>query len=232
MHATYIRILRLISQQHKSLAGIVGNVLVWVTSAGKPLSPEELAVAVAITPGCRQLSDISGKYRSKTVIKACRNFVTVKSNKVRLVHFTVQEFLTSPLTADTLRTEAEAYQLHQNYRVVPKQAHAMLVQHCLQLMRFKEMKDFSPNHYPADYQEVWNPHQYIMLRSRITALQWKFYWKMQQRSTHLVENTTPLCKQPPPKISYECFSATGLSMKVRDMFIHFCFQPYSENYVA
>lgn len=71
MHGTYIRILRLIGQQHKSLKEVVRRVLMWVVSAERPLSLEELAVAVAITPECRTFSDICGRYQTNTVIEAC-----------------------------------------------------------------------------------------------------------------------------------------------------------------
>lgn len=42
MHGTYIRILRLIGQQHKSLKEVVRRVLMWVVSAERPFSLEEL----------------------------------------------------------------------------------------------------------------------------------------------------------------------------------------------
>lgn len=158
MHATYIRILRLIGEQHQSLKEIVKEVLMWLVSAGRPLSPEELALTVAITPESRNLSDICGKYLPKTVIEACRNFVTVDAEEVRFIHFTVQEFLTSSLSSDALLSEVDGRLLHQDCRVVLKDAQAVLVKRLVQLMLFEDMKDLPPGEYPT---AVWKLDIYI-----------------------------------------------------------------------
>lgn len=131
MQETYVRILQMIDKQPPALKDLAKRALTWVISAGRPLSPHELALAVAINPKCQSYADIAEKYQPKTVIDACRGFVTVQSNQVRLVHNTIREFLTSPPIADTLPRL-----LQQEYRVIPGEAHLKLAHDCIQYVQF------------------------------------------------------------------------------------------------
>lgn len=113
----------MIEKQPPAPRDLAKRALVWITTSGRPLSPRELSVAVAIHPGEHQtLSDIRDKYQPKTVNDACRGRLQynryfpcldpVDYSRVRLVHNTVHEFLTSSTTpTDDMQTRL----LHQRY---------------------------------------------------------------------------------------------------------------------
>lgn len=120
MNETYVRILQMIDKQPAATRDLAKRALTWVVAAARPLKPTELAIAVEMTPRPEEL-DLVGKYLPKTVIDACRGFVTVQSDEVRLVHNTVKESLTSQLISDL-----QPSRLNQNYRVVLEEAHHQL----------------------------------------------------------------------------------------------------------
>ena len=87
-----------IQGQSQSRVRLATDVLMWVSYSKRPLSPDELQQALAVKSGRRSLD--SGLWRSpKTLVDVCAGLVIVEeeSNTVRLIHYTLQEFLQSHL---------------------------------------------------------------------------------------------------------------------------------------
>ena len=70
----------------------------WVSYSKRPLSPDELQQALGVKPGRKSL-DGNLRRPHKTLVDVCAGLVIVEeeSNTVRLIHYTLQEFLQSHL---------------------------------------------------------------------------------------------------------------------------------------
>ncbi|KAF8206616.1 ankyrin repeat-containing domain protein [Mycena galopus ATCC 62051] len=70
------------------------SALIWVANAKRPLSVEELRVALAVEPGTQQL-DKENLLKIEIILGVCAGLVIVDkgSSVVRLVHYTTQEYL-------------------------------------------------------------------------------------------------------------------------------------------
>ena len=82
---------------HKSVLGL--KVLMWVLFSERPLRAEELRHALGVEIGSGDL-DPENVPALRTLVASCLGLVTVEaySSTVRLVHFTLQEHLSSDLT--------------------------------------------------------------------------------------------------------------------------------------
>ncbi|KAJ6524737.1 hypothetical protein B0H19DRAFT_841926, partial [Mycena capillaripes] len=72
------------------------SAIIWVANAKRPLTVEELRVALAVEPGARQLNE-DNFLDIETILSVCAGLVIVEkeSSVVRLVHYTTQEYLDS-----------------------------------------------------------------------------------------------------------------------------------------
>ncbi|KAJ6470172.1 ankyrin repeat-containing domain protein, partial [Mycena vulgaris] len=72
------------------------STLIWVANAKRPLSVEELRVALAVEPGTQQL-DEENLLKIEIIVSVCAGLVIVdkESSVMRLVHYTTQEYLDS-----------------------------------------------------------------------------------------------------------------------------------------
>ncbi|KAF8474206.1 hypothetical protein BDZ91DRAFT_779864 [Kalaharituber pfeilii] len=92
--ATYRRIISKILKQTPAMRALAEWVLTWVITAKRPLSPVELAQAVATNPDKSvSLKEVKTKYLPQTVVDSCHGLIAVEQNIVRPIHYTVQEFL-------------------------------------------------------------------------------------------------------------------------------------------
>ena len=84
-------------KRYKSVLGL--KVLMWVSRAERPLRGEELCQAMGVEIGAADL-DPENIPTLRTLVASCLGLVTVEasSSTVRLVHFTLQEHLSSDLT--------------------------------------------------------------------------------------------------------------------------------------
>ena len=101
MDATYERILSKINGGPRTQRKLAIRTLIWTAYARKPLSIKELAYAISIEKSFKGLE--SSIPTEEFIIDACANLVSVdesEGRRVRFVHFSVQEFLTSryPMT--------------------------------------------------------------------------------------------------------------------------------------
>ncbi|KAJ7362215.1 hypothetical protein DFH08DRAFT_799268 [Mycena albidolilacea] len=73
------------------------SAITWVTNAKRPLTVEELQVALAVKPGMRKLDEEEDLTDIDIILSVCAGLVIVdrESSVVRLVHYTTQEYLDS-----------------------------------------------------------------------------------------------------------------------------------------
>ena len=99
MDATYERILETINRKPWPMRELARKTLIWTAYARRPLSIADLAYAISIEMGTRDLRDLESSVPSEEfILDACANLVSVDQSNdriIRFVHFSVQEFLTS-----------------------------------------------------------------------------------------------------------------------------------------
>ncbi|KAJ6487291.1 ankyrin repeat domain-containing protein, partial [Mycena vulgaris] len=73
------------------------SAITWVANAKRPLTVEELQVALAVKPGMRKLDEEEDLTDIDIILSVCAGLVIVdrESSVVRLVHYTTQEYLDS-----------------------------------------------------------------------------------------------------------------------------------------
>ncbi|KAF8248643.1 hypothetical protein K440DRAFT_642062 [Wilcoxina mikolae CBS 423.85] len=147
MSETYIRILSKIDRQIPARKKIAQHALMWVVGAARPLTAEELVLAVSIKPGCRSTKDLE-KYRIETVIQACENLLTVEDDIVRFYHFSVFEYLTTTTESEW----GDDTGVLQNYWALINDKHAELAEICVQYLLFEESRGYEGGWY--EYDEV------------------------------------------------------------------------------
>jgi hypothetical protein len=93
LDATYKQAMKRIDGQEMNFRELAKQVLSWVTHAKRPLSASELQHAVSVTTGMPELDEDS-LYELKDLISVCAGLVIVnkKSNIIRLIHYTTQDF--------------------------------------------------------------------------------------------------------------------------------------------
>jgi hypothetical protein len=90
---TYKQAMGRIENQGDKLRALAKQILAWIVHAKRPLSITELRHAVAVRPNAVKV-DIEFLPSDRTLRSVCEGLVTVdeKSNIVRLVHYTTEEF--------------------------------------------------------------------------------------------------------------------------------------------
>ncbi|KAF2194066.1 hypothetical protein K469DRAFT_505827, partial [Zopfia rhizophila CBS 207.26] len=105
LEGTYVRILERIEGQPPYMRGLALNCLAWMIYARKPLNTKELQDALATNANCRSRQDIQPDH-PKVILEACGNLLEEVNSAIRPIHYTVQEFLTTPaqgLSQDSIR---------------------------------------------------------------------------------------------------------------------------------
>lgn len=88
----YGRALRNISSQPKSARDLASKSLSWLVRARRPLTVEELRIAVSVEPGRYELDELDLP-ATETLLHVCGGLVTVDGSTIRLAHYSVQEYL-------------------------------------------------------------------------------------------------------------------------------------------
>ncbi|KAJ7327647.1 ankyrin repeat-containing domain protein, partial [Mycena albidolilacea] len=90
---TYHNAMERISDQRQGAREVAQSTLIWVTNAKRPLTVEEIRVALAIEPGDNQL-DVDNMLDIDTILSACAGLILLDEEYsiVRLVHYTTQEY--------------------------------------------------------------------------------------------------------------------------------------------
>lgn len=94
LHGTYARALRQIKTKPETLQHLARKCLMWVFYAQRPLSMEELQIAVAIEGP--STNTVAPTYRAEAILGSCANLLTETDGSVRPIHYSVREFFTSP----------------------------------------------------------------------------------------------------------------------------------------
>ncbi|KAL0632593.1 hypothetical protein Q9L58_008524 [Maublancomyces gigas] len=139
MESTYTQILQTIEEKVPATKALAKRVLMWVVCAKRPLSLEELILAVAIEKDLEMTADMK-EYEGEAVIGACANLITVENGVVTPVHYTVLEFLTAPGSF----VDVASCTLVEKYQTFPPDGHAELAQLCMQYLRCGDLvKDYN-----------------------------------------------------------------------------------------
>src|SRR5579859_4120405 len=90
---TYDEIMNRIISQRDEEAELAKRILGWITYAKEPLTTKQLQQALAVTLDSTN-PDENAEPHEQILISACLGIVTVdsKSNIIRLVHYTAQEY--------------------------------------------------------------------------------------------------------------------------------------------
>lgn len=88
----YGRALRNINNQPKSAKELAFKSLSWLVRARRPLTVEELRIAVSVEPGRYELDKLDLP-ATETLLHVCGGLVTVDGSTIRLAHYSVQEYL-------------------------------------------------------------------------------------------------------------------------------------------
>ncbi|KAJ7441378.1 ankyrin repeat-containing domain protein, partial [Mycena galericulata] len=93
---TYDNAMQRIEAQNEEERRAAFSTLIWVVNAKRPLTVQELQVALAVEPGTQQL-DKDYIMSIDTILSVCAGLVIMDEhrNVVRLVHYTTQEYLDS-----------------------------------------------------------------------------------------------------------------------------------------
>ncbi|KAJ7024967.1 ankyrin repeat-containing domain protein [Mycena alexandri] len=96
LHDSYDVAMQRIDVQSKEDRKMARSTITWVANAKRPLTVEELRVALAVEPGTQQL-DKENFMTIKRILSVCAGLVIVDEqlSVVRLVHYTTQEYLDS-----------------------------------------------------------------------------------------------------------------------------------------
>ncbi|KAJ7020740.1 ankyrin repeat domain-containing protein [Mycena alexandri] len=96
LHDSYDIAMQRIDAQSKEDRRMARSTITWVVNAKRPLTVEELQVALAVEPGTQQL-DKENFTTIKRILSVCAGLVIVDEqlSVVRLVHYTTQEYLDS-----------------------------------------------------------------------------------------------------------------------------------------
>ena len=126
LNSVYDQTLRRIKDQKGGRSRLGMEVLMWVSHAERPLRIDELRHALAVDMEATDL-DLENIPPQDTVLGSCLGLVVVdeETSTVRLIHYTIQEYLSQP-------------------GVLPG-AHGVLGQTCLTYLNYGQVKSLPAN---------------------------------------------------------------------------------------
>ncbi|KAJ7445358.1 hypothetical protein B0H11DRAFT_1635712, partial [Mycena galericulata] len=97
LYSSYEIVIQRIDAQSNDDRKTAHSTIIWVANAKRPLTVEELQVALAVKPGMKKLDEEEDFTDIDIILSVCAGLVIVdkKSSVVRLVHYTTQEYLDS-----------------------------------------------------------------------------------------------------------------------------------------
>ena len=155
----YAQTLQRIREQKGDRSRLGMEVLMWVSHAERPLGIDELRHALAVEIDSTDL-DPENIRPQDTVLGSCLGLAVVdaETSTVRLIHYTLQEYLSRP-------------------GILPD-AHKVLAQSCLAYLNYEEVKGLPANHIPnlrdipfLEYSSLfWGSHAKVKLSDRAKSL--------------------------------------------------------------
>ena len=118
----YDQTLRRIKEQKGGRSRLGLNVLMWVSHAERPLRINELCHALAVEMGATDI-DVENIRPQETVLGSCLGLAVVdqETSTVRLIHYTLQEYLSRPgVFPDAHRTLGQTCLTYLNYDKVKR----------------------------------------------------------------------------------------------------------------
>ena len=159
LDSVYAQTLQRIREQKGGRSRLGMEVLMWVSHAERPLRINELRHALAVEMGSADL-DPENIRPQDTVLGSCLGLAVVdaETSTVRLVHYTLQEYLSRP-------------------GILPD-AHKVLAQSCLAYLNYDKVKELPANHIPnlgdipfLEYSSLfWGSHAKVILSDRAKFL--------------------------------------------------------------
>ena len=117
LETVYSQTLRRIKEQKGGRSRLGIEVLMWVSHAERPLQIDELRHALAVEMGATD-TDLENIRPQDTVLGSCLGLVVVdkETSTVRLIHYTLQEYLSRPeILPDAHKTLAQSCLTYLNY---------------------------------------------------------------------------------------------------------------------
>ena len=159
LDSVYAQTLQRIREQKGDRSRLGMEVLMWVSHAERPLQIDELRHALAVEMGSANL-DPENIRPQDTVLGSCLGLVVVdaETSTVRLIHYTLQEYLLRP-------------------DILPD-AHKVLAQSCLAYLNYEEVKGLPAKYIPnlgdmpfLEYSSLfWGSHGKVKLSDRAKSL--------------------------------------------------------------
>ena len=159
LDSVYTQTLQRIREQKGDRSRLGMEVLMWISHAERPLRIDELRHALAVEMDSADL-DPENIRPQDTVLGSCLGLVVVdaKTSTVRLIHYTLQEYLSRP-------------------GILPD-AHKVLAQSCLVYLNYDEVKGLPANRIPnledlpfLEYSSLfWGSHAKVELTDRARSL--------------------------------------------------------------
>jgi len=130
LEGVYAQTLQRIREQKGDRSRLGMEVLMWISHAERPLTIDELRHAVAIQLGSKDL-DPENICPPDAVLRSCLGLVVINEEgaTVRLIHYTLQEYLRLPYILPT--------------------AHNTLALTCLAYLNYDQVKRFPPDKVPS-----------------------------------------------------------------------------------
>ena len=132
LRGAYAATLSRIKAQEGGRSKLGMEVLMWVSHAERPLHVDELCHALGVEEGSRDFNNIRDFPSARTLLACCLGLVTIEksSSTFRLVHYTLQEYLSD----------------NPNLFTNP---HSVIAGVCLTYLNFRHIKSLSSNLRPA-----------------------------------------------------------------------------------
>lgn len=131
----YSRMLLQIESNRRHIASLILN---WVTLAIRPLTLEELAVAVNIETS----ASITTDQAIRDQVALCGSFLKIHECEVSLIHESARDHL--------LREEPDGNPVLEEYRIKPEQAHLELARTCLDYVQQSNLQYAAEYSYDSD----------------------------------------------------------------------------------
>ncbi|KAJ7076812.1 hypothetical protein C8R44DRAFT_585481, partial [Mycena epipterygia] len=108
MRGTFNEVVDRINCQDEEERALAWLVLSWVTNARRPLEPSELRVALSVEEGTTELN-AENLLDTETILFVCAGLVIInkEDNKVRLIHYTIQDYLERILDQEFPRSRSK-----------------------------------------------------------------------------------------------------------------------------
>ena len=209
LNETYERILKRVDQRGNYARLLVQRTLCWIISAREQLSIAGLQEALSVEEDQTAL-DPRNKPDIRTVLRYCSSLIrkSVDGDHLELAHFTVEEFLSSPLSDREGKANTES--IAAKYCINPELSQRHLAEVCLSYLNCQDFNKL------AETREEWEEHiaRYPLRRHAV------LYWSHYMRGAGEDEKAMRLAKrifQPPQTLPFLSLSQDLVTLEDDDV---------------